>query len=204
LKIYPLLAKSQASAKINARRAFGFQNQRLKEYILEDHRDMLDLFRLQLEKRFKGMGLVRYPDIAEPKPWVLLPEDPEGAWGDEFPYQVSKLISLAQERFLMFPEEQERVLEREAIEYIEENIHQLVRVAEEELTKEELLESVKNKLREEKRKLWSEDSKQLVLPSFVGQFEGDLWREPSTMEDTAVLEIIDQQIVKRGAWRVAD
>jgi len=204
LRIHPLLAKTHAAMKVNAHRSFGFERQRLKEYMMEDHRDMLDLFRLQLEKRFKGMGLVRFPDIAEPKPWILLPEDPEGAWGDDFPYHVSNLIDLANERFLMSPEEQEEVLEREAQEYIHENIHQLLRVTTEGLTREELLECVKNKLREDKKQLWMEDSRQMTLPGLVGRFEGEMWREPKTTEDQALLEVVDRKLVKRGAWRVAD
>jgi hypothetical protein len=204
LRIHSLLAKTQGHMKVSARRTFSFENLRLREYVLEDHRDMLDLFRLQLEKRYKGMALVRSPNIAEPKPWILLPEDPEGAWGETFPDHVSNLISLAQERFLMSPEEQEQALERDANEYLAENGHRLLRIADEELTKEKLMQSVKEKLRNEKSKLWKNDAEQLVLPEFVGKFEGDLWREPRTVEDMAVLEIGEKQLVKRGAWRVAD
>lgn len=200
LEIYPLLSESQGTTKVQARRSFGFPNLRLREYILEDHRDMLDLFRLQLEKRYKGMALVRYPDIAEPRPWILLPEDPEGAWAHEFPYHVSNLISLAHERFLMTPEEQEQSLEKQATEYIQENIHQLQRVVDEDMTNEKLMEIVKDKLRGDKQKLWREDKNQLTLPGFVGE----MWSAPKTMEDRAVLEITDKQLVKRGAWRVDD
>jgi hypothetical protein len=204
LRVHPLLAKTHAAMKVNAHKGFGFERQRLREYVMEDHRDMLDLFRLQLDKRYKGMGLVRFPDIAEPKPWILVPEDPEGAWGEDFPFHVSNLIDLARERFLMSPEEQELALERQAQEYINENIHQLLRVAPEEVTREELLESVKEKLRGDKRQLWTEDNRQMTLPGFVGRFEGEMWPEPKTTEDQALLEVVDRSLVERGAWRVDD
>jgi hypothetical protein len=199
LSIYPILRKTQAPFKLAARQQFGFSNLRTREYAIEHQRDLLDLFRFELEKRYRGMALVRYPDISEPKPWILVPDDPVGAWGHEFAYRVNSLIDLARERFLMTTEEKDELLDLQAREIIEENEPALLRKGS---IDEGLLWHVKNTLQEQKRKLYHDDTSALSMSGNVGDLES--YKVPVSREDKAVYEHSDKELVKRGAWRVED
>ena len=199
LYIYPILKKTEAPFKLAAREKFGFANLRTREYVIEHHRDLLDLFRFELENRYKGMALVRYPDIAEPKPWILVPEDPVAAWGVDFPDRVGELIELATERFLLEEDEKEILLDQEAREFIQENVPNFLRSGD---NPERLLEQIKAKIREDKTKLYHDDNKALSLNGNVGNL--DAYKRPITREDKAIYERSDKELVKRGAWRVED
>ena len=192
--------------KVSARKAFGLPHLRAREYLIEDHRDRLDLFRLELERRYMGMAMVRFPSVAEPKPWILLPEDPVAAWGLDFPYQVEELIRLAWLRFLATEKEKEQVLEEEAKKVIADNVTGIirnVRLRGDKIVFEEILKEVMNRLREEKEKLYRDDKTALVLPGNVGDL-GPQFRGPVTREDRAVNQFSDEELIKLGSWRVED
>ena len=204
--LLPILQETQTLAKISARKAFGLPHLRAREYLIEDHRDRLDLFRLELERRYMGMAMVRFPSVAEPKPWILLPEDPVAAWGLDFPYQVGELIRLARLRFLATEKEKEEALEEEAKNVIEDNVTAIIRNVRSRGGKvvfEEILKKVMSRLREGKERLYHDDKTTLVLPGNVGDL-GPLFREPVTREDRAVNQFSDEELVKLGSWRVED
>ena len=205
-ELYPILQESHALIKVAAHKAFGLPHLRAREYLIEDHRDRLDLFRLELEKRYMGMAMVRYPDIREPRPWILIPEDPVAAWGGDFPYRVDELIKLAQIRFLATTEEKGKALEEEAKNVIEDDVEGIVQEMVkngEEVDFESLLEDIMWALWEKKTKMYHDDEKALSLPGIVGD-PGPEFREPVTIEDHVVNQITDQELVKLGSWRVED
>jgi hypothetical protein len=204
--LHPILSKTQAPLKVEARKAFGTSHIRLRELTIEHMRDILDLIRMEMEKRYMGMANVRYPSITEPKPWILLPEDPVAAWGPDFQYKVDELIKLARIRFMSTPEEKEKTIEQEARAFIAENSHGLVRTYRRTGNKvdaEELLEQVKNHLRDDKRKRFHDDETTLFIVDAVGQL-GPQFRSPKTRDDMAVYQGSDRHLVEGGAWRVAD
>ena len=204
--LYSILQETQTLTKVSARKAFGLPHLRAREYLIEDHRDRLDLFRLELEKRYMGMAMVRFPRVAEPKPWILLPEDPAAVWGLDFPYQVGELIRLARLRFLATEKEKEEALEEEARKVIEDNVTAIirnVRLRGDEVVFEEILKEVMSRIREEKEGLFRDDKTALVLPGNVGDL-GPEFRAPVTREDRAVNQFSDGELVKLGAWRVED
>lgn len=206
LFLHPILSKTQAPLKVEARKTFGYNHTRLRELTIEHMRDRLDLVRMEMEKRYMGMANVRYPNITEPKPWILVPEDPVAAWGLDFPYKVAELINLARIRFMMTPEEKEKSLEQEAKIFVAENSQDLVRTQRrmgKKVDPEEILEQVKNHLRDDKRKRFHDDETALFILEAVGQL-GSQFGSPKTREDMAVYEASDRQLVKGGAWRVAD
>jgi len=98
------LEKTRALEKAHAHKYFEPAALRAREYIIEDLRDRLDLLRFDLEKRFMGMANVLIRDLSNPRParpWVLVPEDPISAWGEEgFPTQIQRLLLFAEKRFL--------------------------------------------------------------------------------------------------------
>jgi hypothetical protein len=204
LFLRPILAKSQAPLKVAAREAFGFEHSRLREFKIEHMRDGLDLFRLELEKRYMGMANVRYPSITEPKPWILVPDDPVAAWGPDFPYKVAELINLARIRFMITPEEKEMVLEAEARAFTAENSQRLLQKQRRtDFNPEDILEQIKDHLRQDKMRRFHDDERSLFLTDNVGEL-GAQFGSPKTRDDMAVYETSDRQLVKRGAWRVAD
>src|SRR5271169_4292751 len=113
------LEKTNGMAKHLAEKEFGLGRMKMREYVIEDHRDRLDLFRLELERRYKGMAMVKFPDETTQKPWILVPEDPIGAWGQDFSYRIGELVDLATQRFLSTNEEKEIFYKREADKYME-------------------------------------------------------------------------------------
>ena len=204
--LHKILEETQASTKVSARKAFGLPHLRAREYLIEDHRDRLDLFRLELERRYMGMAMVRFPSVAEPKPWILLPEDPVAAWGLDFPYQVGELIRLARLRFLATEKEKEEVLEEEAKNVIGDNVTgiiQNVRLRGDKVVFEDILKEVMSRLREEKERLYVDDNTALVLPGNLGDL-GPEFRAPVTREDRAVNQFSEEELVKLCAWRVED
>ena len=204
--LQPILQETQTLTKVSARKAFGLPHLRAREYLIEDHRDRLDLFRLELEKRYMGMAMVRFPSVAEPKPWILLPDDPVAAWGLDFPYQVGELIRLARLRFLATDQEKEEALEEAAKDIIEDNVAgivQNIRSRGGKVVFEEILKEVMSRLREEKERLYHDDKIALVLPGNVGEL-GPEFRAPVTREDRAVNQFSDEELVKLGAWRVEE
>jgi hypothetical protein len=204
--LHKILEETQALTKLSARKAFGLPHLRAREYLIEDHRDRLDLFRLELERRYMGMAMVRFPSVAEPKPWILLPEDPVAAWGVDFPYKVGELIRLAQLRFLATDKEKDEALEEEAKTVIGDNatgIIQNVKSRGDKVVFEEILKEVMSRLREEKERLYVDDNTALVLPGNLGDL-GPEFRAPVTREDRAINQFSEEELVKLCAWRVED
>jgi hypothetical protein len=207
ISLQSILEETHAMEKVAAHKYFGIPHLKAREYLIEDHRDRLDLFRLELEKRYMGMAMVRFPSVADPKPWILVPEDPVGSWGVDFPYRVEELIRLARIRFLLFEEEKEMVLREEARKVIEDDVDEILEnFGEEEgdsVNAEGILKDVMGQLREERERLYRNDKTALVLPGNMGDF-GPEFRKAVTMEDKAIYQISDQELVKQGAWRVED
>ena len=100
--LYTILETTKAIEKAHARKYFNPTTLRAREYVIEDHRDRFDLLRFELEQRFWGMAPVGFRDTeAAPKPWILVPEDPISAWGEEnFPAEIQRLLLCAERRFL--------------------------------------------------------------------------------------------------------
>jgi len=203
LFLYPILKKTEAPLKVSAHSNFDLSQLQTREYVLEHHRDRLDLFRLELEKRFRGMALVRHPDIAEPKPWILMPEDPIASWGADFSERTEELIRLARYRFLLTEEEKEVEMDREAREALQEGFSGIRRM-QGRIDIEKTLQQVKAQLRQDKARMFRNDRQQLYLPGNVGELGPQFSKNPITREDLAVYETSDRQLVKSGAWRVAD
>jgi hypothetical protein len=205
LFLHPILSQTRVTLKNEAQKAFGVDNLRRREYVIEHHRDRLDLVRFELEKRYMGMGRVAFPERVEARPWVLLPEDPVGAWGQDFPYRVGQLIRLAQVRFLATEEEKEMVLEQEAKGVIEDNTSQIAQNARilGITDAEGVLKAVKDQLRVETERLYQNDRITLALPGNVGDL-GPEFRSPVTREDKAAYQVTDQKLIPLGSWRVDD
>ena len=105
---------------------------------------------------------------------------------------------------MMTPEEKEMVLESEAQSFMAENFQRLLRTqGRSNFNPEAILEQVKDHLRQDKRKRFHDDEKSLFLTEDVGEL-GAQFGSPKTRDDMAVYETSDRQMVKRGAWRVAD
>ena len=206
VSLQPVLEETKAMEKVEAHKAFGLPQLRAREYLIENHRDRLDLFRLELERRYMGMGMVRFPSVAESKPWILVPEDPVGVWGMDFPYRVAELIRLARIRFSLSEEEKEIVLHEEAKKLIKENVEGILQKVEERgdtVNPQDILNEVMAQLRREKERLYHDDKTTLVLPGNVGDL-GPEFRAPITTEDKAINQFSDQELVKLGSWRVED
>jgi hypothetical protein len=197
------LEKTHALEKVLAHKAFGLPHLKAKEYLIENHRDRLDLFRLELERRYMGMGMVRFPSVADAKPWILVPEDPLGAWGMDFSHRIDELIRLARIRFLFTEKEKEIVLAEEARKLIEDDVEEILARMGENVDPERILQEVMRELRKQKAPLYRDDKTILVLPGNIGDL-GPEFRAPITTEDKAVNQFSDQELVKLGSWRVED
>jgi len=145
-------------------------------------------------------------DISGSTPWILLPEDPVGAWADDFPYEVDKLIQLANRRFLMTPEEKESVLEMEAMERLKARDRAIRREFQnsgQEFEQRAVIELFKDQFREEKQQLWWDDHIGLQIPFHVGGV-ASLSNPPKTREDIAAYRLAERNLQARSAWRVED
>jgi hypothetical protein len=206
LHIYPLMVKTAAPIKLAANEKFRYGKLRHREEVIERDRDQLDLFRFELESRFKGMAMVMFPTRKILRPFILVPEDPVGAWGEDFPYRVGELIELGRERFLLGSAEKEELLEQQAREVFAENAGTLLwaqNVATQKRDKDEVLAQVKEKLREDKEKLYRRDTRTLSLNGQIG-LSSSTYKLPWTREGQAVYDHTNKSLVKRGSWRVED
>ena len=219
LRLYPMLKATDAFAKKVAREKFHLDRLFEKEIEIENQRDHFDEVRKRLDERYKGMGLVkRYHEVERnqkfehvlesenvllSKPWILLPEDPVGVWGDNFPYEVDQLIQLAVRRFLMTPEEKRLALEAEAMEKLKDQYREIKSRLGEDFDPKESLEAIKEQLREEQKDQWSEDHIGLQLPHFVGTLEKHTTL-PRTREEIAAYRLAERTLEERSAWRVED
>jgi len=201
LFLFPILKNTQAPLKLAAQSHFGYSTLESRERVLEQNREKLDVFRYDLERRFKGMALVKTSEVMEPKPWILMPENPVDAWGVTLPDRTDELIRLALYRFLLSEEEKEVELERESRELVHESLPGLRRM-QGKVDIEETVTQVKEQLREEKARMFEIDSHPLTLPDTIGEL-GE-FKDPITKEDIAVYETSDRQLAESGAWRVAD
>lgn len=152
-----------------------------------------------------GMGLVRFPEDAESKPWILLPEDPLAVWGQDFAHRIGELIRLAQIRFMLTEEEKEIVLEAEARTILEDNLNTISNdlLASENVSGEDLFRQIVDELRQRKVVLYHDDDIPLSLSGMLGDL-GPGFRAPITKEDKAVYQINDEKLVEKMAWRVED
>jgi hypothetical protein len=211
------LGKTNGMAKYLAEKEFGLGRMKMREYVIEDHRDRLDLFRLELERRYKGMAMVKFPDETTRKPWILVPEDPIGAWGQDLQYRIGELVELAIHRFLSTNEEKEMYYKREADKYMEtkgQKLH-LANILEGddpldfkdtdgEVAEKELYEGVVDSVRAEKQRLFHQDEFSIGLPGKLGQLGEEFLEKPVTREDVAALQATDMELVELGSWRVDD
>ena len=222
-RLYPMLKATDAFAKEFAREEFSLTHLTSKEMLIENQRDQFDEVRMLLEKRYKGMGLVKSygqeeikqgeavqviqsEDTVGAQPWVLVPEDPVGVWADSFPDEVDKLIQLANRRFLMDEEESADELEIEAMEMLEDRRHEIRRqLAEsgEEFSERDIIESLKGQLKSEQQRLWSGDDIGIKIPYYVGA-RMDAFSTPKTREDIAAYRLAERSLKARSAWRVED
>lgn len=199
------LEKTNGMAKHLAEKEFGLGKMKMREYVIEDHRDRLDLFRLELERRYKGMAMVQFPDTMTLKPWVLVPEDPVGTWGQDTPERIADLIDLAKVRFLATKEEKEEWLQGEAQRFIDEDITEVGRyILAGGKVDGKFVEHVADQLRPEKEKLFHQDEFRIMLPENLGTLGPDFSEKPVTREDVAALQATDEELVKLGSWRVED
>ena len=211
------LEKTNGMAKYLAEKEFGLGRMKMREYVIEDHRDRLDLFRLELERRYKGMAMVQFPDTATQKPWILVPEDPVGAWGQDFPYRIGELVDLAIQRFLSTEEEKEMYFKREADQYMEKDGQRLrltqlwesgdapdPETFDEEVAMKELHEKILDIVRADKQRLFHQDEFPIVLPGKLGILGEEFMEKPVTREDVAALQATDTELVELGSWRVDD
>ena len=222
------LGKTNGMAKYYAEKGFGLGRMKMREYIIEDHRDRLDLFRMELDRRYKGMAMVQFGDAATKRPWVLVPEDPIGAWGHDFPYRIEELVCLARRRFLMTEDEKEFELKQDAAEYIMENSTGMMKMFMAKRTEgnlEEVVERLKrgdtlddllrvdenaefneivDAVRDEKEGLFHQDEFPIVLPGNLGTLGPEFSEKPVTRDDYAALQVTDEELVQLGSWRVED
>jgi hypothetical protein len=204
-------------AKYLAEKEFGLGRMKMREYVIEDHRDRLDLFRLELERRYKGMAMVKFPDETTRKPWILVPEDPIGAWGQDLQYRIGELVDLAIHRFLSTNEEKEMYYKREADKYMEAKGQKLhlanildgddpldFKDTDGKVAEKELYEDVVDSVRAEKQRMFHQDEFSIGLPGKLGQLGEEFLEMPGTREDVAALQATDMELVELGSWRVDD
>lgn len=199
------LEKTNGMAKHHAEKAFGLGRMKMREFVIEDHRDRLDLFRLELERRYKGMAMVQFPDTKTLRPWVLVPEDPVGAWGQDCTEKIADLIELANVRFLATKKEKEMWLLQEAAKFMDEDLKDIDRFALAGVSSDKpLIEQIAGEVRREKDRMFHQDEFTIVLPGNLGTLGPDFSENPVTREDMAALQATDEELVKLGSWRVED
>jgi hypothetical protein len=261
--LYSTLDTTKAIEKAHARKYFNPTTLRAREYVIEDHRDRFDLLRFELEQRFWAMAQVgfRHTD-RHPKPWILVPEDPISAWGEEnFPAEIQKLLLCAERRFLggVIKEREletgERRFKKMAAVLREKTMQTPLEAAltwheageeekkelegtygaagledtfayamevDEEFGLDEVVEYI-DELNEMPEGVSADDDDEqgfdedgsmpmgpipgdddaLWIPARLGRLESD-FKTPYTEEDKAIVSMADAELVKAGAWRVAN
>jgi hypothetical protein len=202
LQIYPLVRRTRADIKVKAYDHHKYLHYIKREYVFEAHRDRLDLLRWKLGEQYKGMGLVQYPETSAARPWILLPEDPIGTWGQDFPDRVDELVRLARTRFLLSTEEKEQELTFAALQFIKDNLHELKRRKIPLEDSDAIVKETMETIRTEREQVWGR-VKPFVLPRLIGHF-GEEYKSPVTRQDFVMYEATDKALVKGGAWRVED